>query len=254
MAQTNDASLRVDLTAISIFVHMSNNNYKHIFFDLDHTLWDFNSSSLYTIKEMFITFGLESKGVPTHEVFLKEYHFHNDRLWELYRNGELKKEVLSSLRFADTLRNFGIDDEALAEKLSDFYLFHSPRNVFLFPYALETLAYLKQRYKLHIITNGFEEVQRTKLDVSGLREYFTTVITSEEAGVKKPDKGIFYYALKKTSAFPDESIMIGDDLEVDILGARAVGIQGVYFNPEAKIHKEKLLLEIKLLNELQIYF
>ena len=166
----------------------------------------------------------------------------------------LKKEVLSSLRFADTLRNFGINDDALAEKLSDFYLFHSPRNVFLFPQALETLDYLKQKYHLHIITNGFEEVQRTKLDVSGLREYFDTVITSEEAGVKKPDRGIFDFALKRTRALPTESIMIGDDLEVDILGAMDAGIEGVYFNPEAKPHDEKVLFEIKMLGELQNYF
>ncbi|MBS4059770.1 MAG: YjjG family noncanonical pyrimidine nucleotidase [Bacteroidetes bacterium] len=233
---------------------MTNKKYKHIFFDLDHTLWDFNTSSLYTIKEMFRIFELAAKGVPTHEVFVKEYHIHNDRLWELYRNGELKKEVLSSLRFADTLRNFGISDDILAEKLSDFYLYHSPRNVFLFPNTLETLGYLKKKYSLHIITNGFEEVQHTKLEVSGLRKYFNTVITSEEAGVKKPDRGIFDFAIRKTTALTDESIMVGDDLDVDILGARLAGIDGVYFNPEGKLHNEILDYEINDLNQLQNYF
>ncbi|MDO8896453.1 MAG: YjjG family noncanonical pyrimidine nucleotidase [Bacteroidales bacterium] len=233
---------------------MTHKKYKHIFFDLDHTLWDFNSSSLFTIKEMFRVFELAGKGIPTHEVFVKEYHIHNDRLWELYRNGELKKEVLSSLRFADTLKNFGINDEILAEKLSDFYLFHSPRNVFLFPGTLETLGYLKKKYSLHIITNGFEDVQRTKLDVSGLGNYFDTVITSEEAGVKKPDKGIFDFAINKTTALKDESIMVGDDLDVDILGARQAGIDGVYFNPEAKSHSERLDFEITTLGQLRNYF
>ncbi|MDP3441388.1 MAG: YjjG family noncanonical pyrimidine nucleotidase [Ignavibacteria bacterium] len=231
-----------------------NRAYKHIFFDLDHTLWDFESSSIQTLKDMYSKLLKNLKGVPGCDEFIEVYHQHNERLWALYREGKLEKEVLSSLRFADTLRSFDIGDDLLASEMGVYYVYYSPRNVFLFPFAIEILDYLKPKYHLHLITNGFEEVQSTKLEVSGLGKYFQTITTSEEAGVKKPDAKIFEYALAKADAIASESIMIGDDLEVDLAGAKAIGMDQVYFNPNNMPHNQQVEFEVNALKALMDYF
>lgn len=235
-------------------MQMLKKSYKHIFFDLDHTLWNFEASANHTLLDMFHRFALGEKGIPDGEHFIDAYHIHNDRLWSLYREGNLVKEVLRSLRFADTMRDFGFEDDELAENLSAYYLYHSPRNVYLFPDAIEILTYLKPKYNLHLITNGFEEVQHIKLVSSGLKPFFKEIVTSEEAGVKKPDPEIFTYALRKADASVTESLMIGDSLEVDIIGAKNVGMDQVFFNPEGIDHNEDVTLEITALSELRNYF
>jgi putative hydrolase of the HAD superfamily len=232
---------------------MLKNNYIHLFFDLDHTLWDFESSARFTFKDMFQHFMLASLGVPDAEHFASTYHHHNNRLWALYREGKLEKEVLRSLRFSDTLFDYGVDNQNLSEELSDYYLYHAPRNVFLFPDAIEVLHQLHKKYSLHLITNGFAEVQTIKLQESGLKPYFKSIITSEEAGVKKPDPQIFLLALLKAGAIADHSLMIGDDIDVDIAGARNVGMDQVYFNPEGNGTNGKATLEISSLKELLLY-
>ncbi len=228
-------------------------NYKHLFFDLDHTLWDFERSARETFRFLFKKHGLEALGVPSLDAFVAEYTKHNTRLWEYYRNGTLKKEILRSLRFQQTLEGFYIDDEALAAAIGDDYVYFSPRTVFLMPGALTTVEQLATKYSLHIITNGFEEVQHIKLQESKLRPFFTTVTTSEEAGTKKPDAGIFAYALKKAGATASESVMIGDHPEVDIAGAHEAGLATIFFNPhpsqngspaDHEIRKLESLLEI----------
>lgn len=224
--------------------------YKHIFFDLDHTLWDFEQSAAQTFALLFEKHHLKLRGIPSLQDFIKKYTIHNTLLWELYRNGELKKEILRSLRFENTLREFGINDSVLAESIGDDYVYHAPRTVFLIPGALEVLQYLQTKYVLHLITNGFEEVQHIKVREADIGKYFTTITTSEEAGVKKPDKQIFEYALNKAGARVQESLMIGDNLEVDIEGARQAGIDQVYFNPLKTPHALKLSFEIVHLNEL----
>jgi len=163
----------------------------------------------------------------------------------------LSKEVLRDLRFRHALQAFGIENDQLAVNLSEEYLYHSPRNVHLFPNAQQILELLQTNYQLHMITNGFEEVQQIKLETSGLGKYFQRVITSEEAGVKKPDCKIFAYALEKTGAHPNESLMIGDDLEVDILGAKTCGMDQVFFNPEKVTHDQIVTFEITDLLELK---
>lgn len=224
--------------------------YKHIFFDLDHTLWDFEASSEFTFKKMYAHFELFSKGVANVEEFYKKYLVHNLNMWALYREGKMEKEILRNLRFEKALNDFQIQEPGLAEALADYYLYHTPRNVFLFPGALETLDFLSKHYPLHIITNGFQEVQFVKLETSGMRDFFTEIITSEEAGVKKPDAGIFHYALQRAGAEAFESLMVGDDPVVDIAGAMAVGMDAIFFNPFHAENPNPKNKAISTLNEL----
>ena len=226
--------------------------YKHIFFDLDRTLWDFEKNSRQTLSEAFVKFDLEKLGVPSFDDFMKVYMEINERMWALYREGKIVKEKLRSIRFENTLKEFGIDAVDLAEKIGLFYIAESPIKTNLFPFTHEILDYLIEKgYNLHIITNGFEEVQHIKLDKSDLEKYFEHVVTSEKAGVKKPDAQIFEYSLSLANAEPAESLMIGDDIPVDLHGAKAVGIDQVYFNPEHHTHEEKMTYEINSLLELK---
>jgi putative hydrolase of the HAD superfamily len=149
------------------------------------------------------------------------------------------------------LKEFGIADEKLAADLGKDYLEISPRKVNLFPNAISVLDYLMPRYQLHLITNGFSEVQEIKLRVSGLEKFFQTVITSEEAGVKKPDPAIFYFALQKAGADIGNSLMIGDDFEVDIIGAKRVGMDQVLFDPGQKYQQNGSVFSIRDLGELK---
>lgn len=207
-------------------------HYKHIFFDLDMTLWDFETNAHEAYLDIFEKFRLKDLGIQSIDAFLRSYFVHNDRLWDQYRKGEIEKEFLRSRRFELTLLDFGVKDPKLAEDIGMEYITISPQKTNLFPHAIEVLRYLKQKYPLYIITNGFEEVQFTKLKNSRLEEYFSHVITSEEAGCKKPDARIFRYALQQADARPEESIMIGDDPEVDVQGALDAGMDAVYFNPK----------------------
>jgi putative hydrolase of the HAD superfamily len=218
--------------------------YKHIFIDLDKTIWDFESNSKATFQEIFEKHNLKSLGILNLDRFTEVYKRINDMLWALYRENKIKKDVLNIRRFELTLLEFGIDDLILATHIADDYVTLSPRKTILFPYSHEALAYLKRKYALHIITNGFEELQHQKLDVCDLRKYFTTITTSEEAGVKKPETRIFKLALKKAGAYPFESLMIGDDLEVDMAGASGIGMDTLFFNPEKQEHQENLDHEV----------
>jgi len=212
-----------------------NKSYKHIFFDLDRTLWDFDASSNEAFHDIYEKFGLKNKGVDSVSSFKDYYNHHNEILWGQYREGKLSKEVLRGLRFRLTLKEFGVDDEELAQQIGMHYVKISPLLVHLFPNAFQILDYLHPKYQLHIITNGFSEVQYTKLETSGLGKYFIKVITSEEAGVKKPDPKIFELALNKAKANLDASIMIGDDPEVDIIGAKNIGMDQVLFDPQGEL-------------------
>lgn len=223
----------------------------HIFFDLDRTLWDFEKSAEQTFVEIYHHHKLFDKGVPSVSEFHKAYTIHNNRLWDQYRKGEIEKEVLRGLRFNLSLKDFDIIDRDLGEKIGNDYVRISPLKVNLFPYSIEILEYLYPKYKMHIITNGFSEVQDTKLKVSGMDKYFIEVITSEEAGVKKPHPGIYKFAFKKTGASADESIMIGDDYEVDIIGARDVNMEQIFFDPEKKSGKNGSTFHISCLKEIE---
>ena len=228
-----------------------NTKYKHIFFDLDRTLWDFEASAEQAFEVIFDKYDLKEKGVESASQFHEVYTKHNEKLWDLYRVGKITKEILRGKRFFLTLNDFEISDHELAENIGLDYTTISPTLVNLFPNAIEILDYLQPNYNLHLITNGFSEVQEVKLKSSGMDKYFDKVITSEDAGVKKPDSGIFNFAIDKTAAKVGESIMIGDDYKVDIVGAQNFGMDQVFFNPGRINNPNGCTFEISDLIELK---
>lgn len=208
--------------------------YKHLFFDLDRTLWDFDAAAEVAFEKIYEQYHLKELGIPSAHEFHEVYHPLNEQLWELYREDKITKEDLNRTRFLKPLEHYGIHDVELADHLSEDYVYWSPRIVRLVPGTMELLEYLKPKYHLHLITNGFQEVQHTKLSGSGMEPYFETLTVSEEVGVKKPNPEIFRYALKKAGATAEESLVIGDEMAVDIDGARSAGIDQIFFNPSKK--------------------
>jgi putative hydrolase of the HAD superfamily len=227
-----------------------NKTYKHVFFDLDHTLWDFERNADETKRELFEVLKLREKGIATYETFREKYLDINLALWALYREDKIGKGELNFRRFYDTLCLLGVDDRPLGEAMASGFIEGISARTYLFPFAMEVLEYLHPKYQIHIITNGFEEVQFAKLRNSGMDRYFNSVITSEEAGVRKPDPKIFHYALRKTGALAQDSLMIGDDLEVDMAGARQLGMDQLYVNHDRKQHDEPVTLEVFSLGEI----
>lgn len=212
--------------------------YKHLFFDLDHTLWDFETNANETLKEIYETNKLDEIGVNDFDVFAKQYSIHNHKLWDRYTKGFIKQEELRWKRIWLALLDFKIANEALSKKLSNQFLEILPTKTNLFDYTIEILQHLQQKnYSIHLITNGFENVQLNKLKNANLTSYFNQVITSEASNSLKPKKEIFEYALQKSQATFDNSIMIGDNIEADILGAKNAGLDTIYVN---HLSKEKL--------------
>jgi YjjG family noncanonical pyrimidine nucleotidase len=171
-------------------------------------------------------------------------------LWDQYRKGLINRPTLRFERFRRVFLLFGIEDIQLAHDFGNAFVRDSPQKPHLIPGAREVLEQLAQKYTLHIITNGFAEAQEVKIKTSGIGHYFKHLINSEMAGVNKPDKRIFNYSLNLAGASKEESIMIGDHLEADIIGAREAGLDQVYYNPLAKPHSEKITYEVRHLNEL----
>lgn len=204
--------------------------YCHLFFDLDRTLWDFDSSSEEALEKLYKQHDLYSLGIPSFDLFHDVYKDVNLELWAQYRNGRVDKPTLSLNRFYMTFKEFGMDDVNLAELISREYVHEVSENTELFPEVHETLGYLSGKYRMHVITNGFVEVQYRKIEKSGLRKYFDQIITSEESGCHKPAIEIFVLALERAGAKAEESLMIGDDPVVDLLGARLAGMDQLYVN------------------------
>lgn len=200
---------------------------KHLFFDLDHTLWDFDKNSALTFDKIF---NINNIQVELEE-FLKVYMPINLAYWKLYREEKIDKNSLRFARLKDAFDALEIQMSArLIYKLSDEYITFLSTFNHLFEGTIQILDYLKPNYTLHIITNGFKEVQHEKLNKSGITHYFETVTNSEMVGVKKPNPKIFKHALSVAKASPEESLMIGDNLEADILGAINFGIDALCFN------------------------
>lgn len=226
-------------------------HYKHIFFDLDRTLWDFDAAAEVAFEKIYDKYNLKSLNIPSAHDFHVVYHPLNERLWALYRINAITKEHLNRQRFLDPLAHYGIHDVELADKLSEDYVYFSPRIVKLIPGTMELLDYLKPKYQLHLITNGFQEIQNIKLIESGMSDYFSSLTVSEEVGYKKPSPEIFNYALQKAHAKVEESIMIGDEMAVDINGARAIGMDQVFFNPNGISYEEAATYEVRTLMEIK---
>jgi len=229
--------------------------YKHLFFDLDHTLWDFERNSGVTLAHLYKEFDLASRGIPDFELFRVTYEGHNERLWDRYRKGFIRREELRWKRMWHTLIDFKIGNEKLAKELSEVYLELLPQQGLLLPYAIEVLDYCTAKgYKLHLITNGFEATQLQKIRNSGIDHYFNHMVTSEGSNSLKPHPGIFDHALSLTGASLAESIIIGDTLEADIIGGINYGMDQVYYNPGKKPHYEQPTHEITCLSELKGIF
>ena len=205
--------------------------YKHLFFDLDHTLWDFDANAKATLTDLFAFFELDKRVPASFDDFYHRYLYHNEILWDKYHNGLITAEDLKWKRMWRTLLDFKIGDEVLSKQLSAKFLEILPTKKILFPHTTELLDYLlEKKYVLHLITNGFEKTQWSKINNSGIAKYFTHMITSEVSNSLKPKKEIFDYALTKAGAVLKESIMIGDNLDADIQGAINAGMDSVFVN------------------------
>lgn len=226
--------------------------YKHIFFDLDDTLWDFERNSQEVIRELYHKFNLQQIiPKPSVENFITTYYVVNAKLWSLRNEGKMNQLELRYTRFLMTLLRLGVEPRKIPNiDLAESYLAMTPKKPHLLPFAKEVLEYLKDKYQLHIISNGFVDVQHIKLESSKIKDYFGIVVTPEDTGFSKPYKEIFEYAMKQVSTNAGECLMIGDNLQTDILGAKNVGMNQVFYNPNNKKHTEKVSLEIRSLQEL----
>ncbi len=229
--------------------------YKHLFFDLDHTLWDFDTNSREALQDIYHSLSLAHAGVNDFDLFHKLYLGHNERLWDRYRKGLIRVDDLRWKRMAMTLLEFKIGNDELARKMGEAFLDILPTKKAVFPHTIEVLNYLKgKNYQLHMITNGFEKTQHHKMKTSGIDGFFREVITSEGSNSLKPHPEIFDYALMKTSAEKKESIMIGDTPEADILGARQSGIDQVYVNHTGNTEPVDATFTVYSLRELMDIF
>lgn len=204
------------------------------------------------MEHLHIQLNLPEKGIHDFDLFHKNYLAHNERLWAQYRTGHIRQDELRLKRMWLCLLDFNIDDEELAMQMNELFLQLLPTRTILFPDTIEVLQYLQHKgYQLHLITNGFEETQHAKLKSSGLDSFFKVVVTSECSNSLKPQKEIFEYAMAKTGAKVEESLMIGDTLDVDVTGALNVGMDAVHVNYQRKEQDIQPTYTIYHLNELK---
>ncbi|TYP98016.1 putative hydrolase of the HAD superfamily [Tenacibaculum adriaticum] len=222
-------------------------NIKHIFFDLDHTLWDFDKNSKLSFQQIFKEQNIDFD----FELFIETYIPINHKYWELYREEKVSKADLRYGRLKDTFNTlkFNIDDE-LINLIAVDYIEYLPKYNHLIDGSIDLLEYLKKKYQLHIITNGFKEVQFQKLEKSNIKQYFNIIVTSDCVGVKKPNPRVFEYALEKVNSPAQDCVMIGDSYEADVLGAFNTGILPIHFDIYKKTStnsfaKVNSLMEIK---------
>lgn len=225
---------------------------QHIFFDLDNTLWDHRRNAYLTIKDLFDKEEITLKYNIDFEEFHSAYHEINEKLWEQIRDGEIDKEYLRKHRFYDTFKSFGINNLELSMYFEEHFLDKILNYNHLVEGAEYILDYLKAKdYRLHIISNGFQEVTERKCILSGIDHYFQTITSADSVGIRKPNPEIFEYSLGLTKAQKEESILIGDDWIADVIGAQQFGMDVIFFdvlndNPQQENLKIiKHLLQIK---------
>lgn len=223
--------------------------YDLVLFDLDHTLWDYETNSKETLVELFENYELRKRNVQVDD-FLASFSKINTALWDLYDRGQLHRDVIRFHRFEKILIELGVDDYDMSLKLSADYIEHSPKKPNLIDGAKEILDYLHPKYPMAIVTNGFDDVQGTKLSSSGITHYFKSIVTSARAGHKKPAKEIFEFALTENGVNAQQAIMIGDNLHTDIAGAVNANIDTVHFDLNGHVgstanHKITHLYQLK---------
>ncbi|NCX95002.1 MAG: noncanonical pyrimidine nucleotidase, YjjG family [Chitinophagia bacterium] len=224
--------------------------YSTIFFDLDHTLWDFDKNSEATLLRLYREYALNERGITDFNQMYAAYNTYNDMLWDKYRNGIIKRDELRWKRMHLMLLDYNIEDTSLAHEMGVAYLEILPTQTLLLPHTIEVLNYCKPKYQLHLLTNGFETTQRLKLYHSGIAKYFTRLVSSEKCNKMKPHKEIFDYALETCKVSSEEVVMIGDAIDIDIAGALNAGWDAIYFNPHKQLHDKKPTHEINSLLEL----
>lgn len=225
--------------------------YSCIFFDLDHTLWDYEENSRQTLAELYEQYDLHVKGVDSVAEFAKQFTIVNTKLWDLFDRAIITSEIIRQERFKQILEHFSIRDEKLCADLSYDYLHECPKKGNLIPHAISILDYLAPKYRMSVITNGFEEIQNLKLESSKLLPYFDHIVTSQRAGSRKPSCEIFNFALQCHDIKCHEAVMIGDNLLTDIGGACNAYIDAVFFNRDRIEHDGHSAHEIYCLSELR---
>ena len=224
--------------------------YQHIFFDLDHTIWDFDKNAEETLFELYHAYNLQNLGLNSADVFIETYTKNNHQLWADYHLGNISKDVLRETRFKKTFLDLGLSPDLIPNQFEDDYVNICPTKTNLFPHAHETLTYLQGKYELHLISNGFKESTECKVKNTNLTPYFKNVFISEVIGVNKPDKAIFQYAIDTANAKLEHSLMIGDSIEADVRGALNFGMDAIYFNPNFTTPPEDINWHIHHLDEL----
>lgn len=226
------------------------NRYKHLFFDLDHTLWDYNRNAGETLEELFIEYKLDDYTDYESVEFIQEFYRINNSLWSQFHRGEIPKENIRQKRFQILQQELSINGFNKWEDFQDDFIENCPKKGHLFPGAISTLNILRERFEMNLITNGFRDIQSRKIKYSGLTGYFENTITSETASSQKPHPDIFHFAFRKSNAKPETSLMIGDDQHSDIFGAKEVNMDQVLFNPDNHVVHQKPTFEISRLEEL----
>jgi len=225
--------------------------YKCVFFDLDHTLWDYEENSKQTLYELFHSYNLRQRGVPDAESFYKRFRSVNLALWDLYDLNQIDQQYIRQERFKQVLAHFSAYTSELSESLTVVYLDQCPRKANLVPHAKEVLEYLTADYSLTVVTNGFDEIQHVKLSSGNLLPFFNHIITSQKAGHRKPSQKIFQFALNANNIRCSDAVMIGDNLITDIGGAKNASIDSIFYNPERVTHATPVKHEISCLSELK---
>jgi len=224
--------------------------YRHIFLDLDHTIWDFDKNAEETLQELYAIYKLKGSGLHSADLFINTYTRNNHKLWAQYHVGEITKDYLREARFKSTFLELGLHPELIPVGFEDAYVKLCPTKTNLFAGAVEVLEYLRSKYTLHLISNGFQESTEIKIAGSAIGGYFQNIVISEVIGINKPDKAIFQHALDLAGATRDESIMIGDSIEADVRGALNFGMDAIYFNPHYAKKPDDVPVEIHSLEEL----
>ncbi len=224
--------------------------YTHLFFDLDHTLWDFDKNTSEAIKEIYKLFNLSSWSLFNFHDFMKKFDEVNGLLWDKFNHGQIDKHELRDNRFKIILSKLGLSEREMPNGIAEKYLELAPVKQHVIPFTHEILAYLKPKYKLHIISNGFDDIQHIKLKSSNIYQYFEKIVTSDSSGHRKPQKGIFEFAMSEAGARRENAIMIGDNLDTDIVGAQNATMDHIFFNPGKVKHRYKVTFEINSLKQI----
>ena len=221
-----------------------------MFFDLDHTLWDFEHNTSEAIKEIYKLFNFSRWSFFTFDDFMNKFHEINEYLWRRFNRGLIDRIELRNSRFNLILGKLGVEESDMPEGIGEKYLELAPVKPNVIPYTHDILEYLRPKYQLHIISNGFDDVQHCKMKAAKIYNYFNVIVTSDSSGHRKPQKGIFEFAMNKAGACRNEAIMIGDNIETDIIGAQNAAIDHIFYNPSKRKHTLNVTYEIDSLKQI----